>query len=54
MKFYECGICDHLHRWTFNGDCRNDAERLTADDIPADAEVLPMEERVAADLRGEP
>jgi len=25
---YECGICGSLHRWAFDGDCRNDRERF--------------------------
>jgi hypothetical protein len=24
---YECGICDSLHPWAWNGDCREDANR---------------------------
>ena len=27
-NFYQCGICDCLHRAAFNGDCRNDSERF--------------------------
>lgn len=30
---YECGICGHYHRAAWNGDCREDAERFTLDDI---------------------
>jgi hypothetical protein len=26
-----CGCCGHYHRVTYWGDCRNDAERFTAD-----------------------
>ncbi len=25
---YECGICSSLHRWEFDGDCREDSERF--------------------------
>lgn len=25
---YECGICDALHPWNFNGDCREDTARI--------------------------
>lgn len=27
VKVYECGICDHVHPWEFDGDCREDANR---------------------------
>ena len=47
--FYECDICGSLHRWEFNGDCREDSERFAPDEIPADAEVRDMDARVAAD-----
>lgn len=49
-KFYECGICECLHPWDWDGDCREDAARFFSDTIPADAEVFSMEDRVAADL----
>ena len=49
--FYECGICDCIHPWLWNGDCRDDANRLSLDDVPFDAEVRSMDERVAADSR---
>jgi hypothetical protein len=49
MKYYECGICDHIHPWDWYGDCRGDANRLTLDDIPQDAELLSWEERCEAD-----
>lgn len=47
--FYECGICDHVHPWNWNGDCRDDKNRFTADQIPSDAEVRSWEERCEAD-----
>ena len=47
--FYECGICDCIHPWLWNGDCRDDDNRLSLDDVPFDAEVRSMDERVAAD-----
>lgn len=54
---YECGICDLLHPWEFNGDCRDDANRYSdAEDYAARnnldiecVEVRTMDERVAAD-----
>lgn len=27
-KLYECGICNNLHRWNWEGDCREDTERF--------------------------
>ena len=31
--FQECGICGFFHRETYWGDCRNDAERYTLEQI---------------------
>lgn len=31
--YYECGICDHWHAVDFNGDCRADDARFTAEDL---------------------
>lgn len=45
MRFYECGICDHIHPWDWDGDCREDKNRLTLDDIPQDAELFSWAER---------
>lgn len=30
-SFYECGICGHFHSTKWNGDCREDESRFTAD-----------------------
>ncbi len=46
-KYYECGICEHLHLWDWDGDCRDDANRFASDQIPDDAIIMTMEERVA-------
>ena len=32
-EFYECGCCGHLHPVEWNGDCRDDANRYTWDQI---------------------
>lgn len=32
-EYYECGICGHWHPATWDGDCRDDADRLTVEDI---------------------
>lgn len=48
-KFYECGICDHLHRWEFNGDCREDAQRFCYEDLADSAEVAGWDDRLAED-----
>lgn len=47
--YYECGICDHLHPWGWDGDCRDDANRFTNEDVGDDAVILTMSERVDAD-----
>jgi len=57
---YECGICDGYHPWTWNGDCRDDANRFGAPEDYEDARgmergtavVVGMSERVAADEEG--
>lgn len=46
--FYACGICDQYHRVTWDGDCRDDANRFTPFDL-TDEELenaLTMEEMV--------
>jgi len=43
QKFVECGCCGCYHRADYYGDCRNDEERLSLDDIPEDAEIIPIE-----------
>lgn len=32
-KFYECGICNCYHPADWDGDCRDDANRLNPDDL---------------------
>lgn len=34
-KYFDCGICGSWHRADWWGDCREDSERLTVDDIDA-------------------
>ncbi len=53
MIYYECGICGWYHPWDFKGDCRDNANRFSDEEIPFDAEIRSMDERVDADLRGE-
>ncbi len=53
--YYECGICDHFHPWHWDGDCRDDANRLTYDQLDErhgqdGYELRSMDERVTADL----
>lgn len=53
-RYYDCEICGGIHPWEFNGDCRDDANRFTAEALDTkhgqhDYELLPMDERVAAD-----
>lgn len=33
MKFFLCGCCEHYHSVSFYGDCRDDTNRFTADDL---------------------
>lgn len=53
-KYYECGICECIHPWDWNGDCRDDANRFACDELDAkhgalNWELLGMDDRVAAD-----
>jgi len=54
-KFYECDICGHCHPWDWDGDCRENSNRFTNDELDrrykADGyELASMDERLAADL----
>ena len=33
LDFYECGICGHLHPRDWDGDCRDDGNRFTYNDL---------------------
>jgi hypothetical protein len=33
MKFVECGSCGEFHRADYWGDCRNDEERYSLEDL---------------------
>ena len=44
--YVECGCCEHYHRASYHGDCRNDSERFTADDLPSGAEIVTLEDQV--------
>lgn len=53
--FYDCEICGHFHPWDRDGDCRDDANRFSYDQLdakygPNNYEIRDMEERVAADM----
>lgn len=52
--FYDCEICGALHRWEFNGDCREDEGRFSCEGLDAlygrdGWEERSMDERVEAD-----
>lgn len=52
--YYDCGICGGIHQWRFNGDCRDNANRFTPDQLdakhgPLSYELRSMEERVGGD-----
>ena len=34
IVFYECGGCGHFHPAAFSGDCRDDANRYSTEDLP--------------------
>ena len=54
---YECGICDCYHPWSWDGDCRDDANRFGSPEEYAQkmgvsiykVEVRSMDDRVATD-----
>ena len=31
--FYDCGICGHVHPCRWSGDCRDDSNRFTDDEL---------------------
>jgi hypothetical protein len=33
IGYADCGCCDHYHPETFGGDCRDDSNRFTADEL---------------------
>lgn len=35
IKYEECGCCGHYHRPEFRGDCRDDSNRFSLDQIEA-------------------
>lgn len=46
-RLYECGICDAFHPWDWDGDCRDNANRIYD---PADTDdIRSWEERQEAD-----
>jgi hypothetical protein len=60
---YECGICDAMHSWAFDGDCRDDDNRyfdpedyavrnnlLASTSLDYGIEVRSWEDRCYADL----
>lgn len=57
IVIYECGICSCYHPWEFDGDCRDDANRINdADEYAAskgikghELVVRSWEDRQAAD-----
>lgn len=33
LRFYECGCCEYLHPVAWDGDCRDDANRFSLDQL---------------------
>lgn len=60
VVLYECDICDCLHPWEWDADCRDDANRYSDELDYAERntvdllciEVVPMIDRVNADFDG--
>jgi hypothetical protein len=60
VVLYECGICESLHPWDWDGDCREDRNRYgTAEEYcerhgnaVLEIEVRSWEDRQAADVAG--
>ena len=57
MRLYDCEICGGVHRWEWNGDCRQDSERFIDEQdyrertgYRGSIELSDMTDRVAADL----
>lgn len=52
--YYACGICGHNHPWRWVGDCREDGNRFTDEQLEqkhgrGGFELRDWDERVAAD-----
>ena len=43
IVFEECGICGHLHKSTWWGDCREDEERFTFEELPENVHIKFLE-----------
>jgi len=60
-KIYECGICGCYHPWEWDGDCRDDANRIASPEEyakqlgvdPWAIEVMSMDDRIEADCDDE-
>ncbi len=50
LQYYQCGICDHVHPWEFHGDCRDDGNRFTVEELPPGVEILSWLDRIEADI----
>ena len=42
--YIECGCCGHYHRDDYFGECRDDAERFTLDQLPEGAMIRELVE----------
>ncbi len=56
--YYDCEICSHFHPWDWNGDCRDNKNRLTYDDLDErhgenNYKVLSWVDRIEADQKEE-
>ena len=45
-NYIECGCCGQYHKIDYFGDCRNDIERFSLEDIPSSALIYSLEEQM--------
>jgi hypothetical protein len=48
--FIECGQCGGIHPEDFFGDCRDDANRLTLDDLKPEDKLITIEEQMMRNM----
>lgn len=47
IEYHECGCCGHYHEAGFTGECRNDKERFSYEDL--DTMGIPAEQIIGID-----
>ncbi len=57
IVFYECGCCGHYHQEGFVGDCREDSQRFTLNELEEDRDggtpikIIDLEQQMEVDDR---